>query len=209
MCSGVRKDLKEARRQAMMDAAEALFLEKGYGRTSLSDIIRRSKGSRTTLYENFGSKEGLLRTIIKEACLKAQQAIQADDKPLSLTEESLVDLGVRFAAFALTPMSLAVFRIIAMERKLIPELAENFFETSILPIREQLIRRFQNSLDAEKLPCSIDRVATVFLGSILGDLHFRHSLGLSKDTPEEIREHVRSAVRIFLNGIGGVERKAA
>ena len=209
MAKDVRKDLKEARRRAMLDAAEALFLEKGFGRTSLSDIIRRSKGSRSTLYENFGSKEGLLRTIIKEACAKAEKAIRQDDKPLFLTEESLVELGMRFVEIALTPMALAIFRIIAMERRLVPELAEDFFETCIRPIRGQLIRRFQSAPEMERLSCSFDSVADIFLGAILGDLHFRYSLGLAHATPEEIETQIRNAVRIFLYGIGHIEAKAA
>ena len=49
----------DARRQAIMDAAKALFLSKGYAATSLEEIIATSGGSLATLYKLFGNKQGL------------------------------------------------------------------------------------------------------------------------------------------------------
>ena len=51
---------REARRDAMLDAALELFLERGYGAISLTDVVKRSGGSLATLYELFGGKLGLL-----------------------------------------------------------------------------------------------------------------------------------------------------
>src|SRR3546814_5445337 len=54
---------RERRHEAILDAAEALFIEQGYDRTSLAEIVRRSGGSLATLYELFGNKQGLLHAI--------------------------------------------------------------------------------------------------------------------------------------------------
>lgn len=54
---------RERRQSAILDAAESLFLEQGYDRTSLAEIVKRSGGSLATLYELFGNKQGLLHAI--------------------------------------------------------------------------------------------------------------------------------------------------
>jgi len=54
---------RTARRQAILDAAEALFLEYGYPSVSLSTIVQRSGGSLATIYQMFGNKQGLLHAI--------------------------------------------------------------------------------------------------------------------------------------------------
>ena len=48
-----------SRRRAILDAAAALFLERGFADTSVGDVVKRSGGSLATLYSLFGSKEGL------------------------------------------------------------------------------------------------------------------------------------------------------
>lgn len=53
------------RKLAILDAAEALFLEKGFERTTANDVILASGGSLATLYSLFGSKEGLLAAVLE------------------------------------------------------------------------------------------------------------------------------------------------
>ena len=59
---------RDARRHAMLDAALELFLEKGYGAVSLNEVVRRSGGSLSTLYDLFGGKLGLLKACVAERC---------------------------------------------------------------------------------------------------------------------------------------------
>ena len=52
----------------MLDAAKAVFIEHGYAEATLDEVIRRSGGSRATLYKQFGDKEGLFAAIIADIC---------------------------------------------------------------------------------------------------------------------------------------------
>lgn len=47
------------KRQAIIDAAYGLFREKGFEKTSVSDICARAGGSKATIYSYFDSKEKL------------------------------------------------------------------------------------------------------------------------------------------------------
>lgn len=57
---------RERRRAAMIDAGRTLFLERGYEAVTLAEVVRRSGGSLSTLYELFESKAGLLAAILTD-----------------------------------------------------------------------------------------------------------------------------------------------
>src|SRR3546814_14932985 len=68
LCQMDRSSPRERRQSAILDAAESLFLEQGYERTSLAEIVKRSGGSLATLYELFGKKQGLVPAIAARWC---------------------------------------------------------------------------------------------------------------------------------------------
>jgi AcrR family transcriptional regulator len=192
----------QARRQAMLDAAAEVFLEKGFERTSLSDIVDRSGGSRSTLYEQFGNKEGLLRAMIEQVTGEVWELVAREKDAGPFTEEGLVDLGIRFLRAALAPKGIAVFRILVAEGSRLPEIARYFYERGPRTIDRLLAESFAHSLEARKDSGSPEQLAQVFLGAVLGILHLRRVLGLHPvPTEEEIRAQATVAVRIFLGGV--------
>jgi AcrR family transcriptional regulator len=54
-----RRD-RETKREAILETAAQLFLEKSYGRTSLNDVADRLNITKPALYHYFGSKEEIL-----------------------------------------------------------------------------------------------------------------------------------------------------
>jgi len=53
----------EATRAALLDAAEEVFLEKGLGDASVSEIARRAGITKSLVHHHFGSKEGLWQQV--------------------------------------------------------------------------------------------------------------------------------------------------
>jgi TetR/AcrR family transcriptional regulator len=53
----------EATKTALIEAAEGIFMEKGFGNTSLSEIAKRAGVTKSLIHHYFGSKEGLLREV--------------------------------------------------------------------------------------------------------------------------------------------------
>ena len=75
--------VKEAaeRRNEILDAAEELFVTKGYDKTSTNDILDRVCIARGTLYYHFKSKEDILNAMIErinDSLLSRARAIAAD-----------------------------------------------------------------------------------------------------------------------------------
>lgn len=98
--------VKEAaiRRNEILDAAESLFVTKGFDRTSTNDILERVGIARGTLYYHFKSKEDILNAMIGRITdtyvKRAAKVVEKKDVPVlrRLTEMMLAlnvdsDLG--------------------------------------------------------------------------------------------------------------------
>lgn len=60
-------EIGDESRRRILDAAEALFGERGFDRTSLADVARRSGISRGSIPWHFGDKNGLLVAVYERA----------------------------------------------------------------------------------------------------------------------------------------------
>lgn len=67
----------EATKRALLLAAEDVFLEKGFGNTSISDIAKRAGITKSLIHHYFGSKEGLWKAV-KENRFEFYAAEQVD-----------------------------------------------------------------------------------------------------------------------------------
>jgi AcrR family transcriptional regulator len=63
-------------RQAILDAASLLFIEKGFGGTNINDIADAVGMTRTALYYYFPSKESVLEAVTKEVTERASELTQ-------------------------------------------------------------------------------------------------------------------------------------
>jgi AcrR family transcriptional regulator len=70
---------RDARREAILDAAQACFLAEGYAATSMSTIAARLGGSKGTLYSYVKNKEDLFAAVVQRACTAIQQALDSLD----------------------------------------------------------------------------------------------------------------------------------
>lgn len=69
-------------REAILEAAERLFAERGFDRTSLSEIAAAAALSRGTPSYFFGSKEGLYIAVLERAFTQREQATREAFVPL-------------------------------------------------------------------------------------------------------------------------------
>src|SRR5688572_32334637 len=61
-----RQRRKDARPAELLDAALALFVEKGFAATRAEEVAQRAGVSKGTLYLYYPSKEELLKAVIRE-----------------------------------------------------------------------------------------------------------------------------------------------
>jgi AcrR family transcriptional regulator len=70
-------------RAAVIDAARALFAERGYAATTIEAISERSETSQPTIYRLFGSKLAILKAVI-------DVSIAGDDEPVAVADRPAV-----------------------------------------------------------------------------------------------------------------------
>lgn len=73
---GRRRIPRAQRERQMLDVAEEVFAERGYGAVSMEEIAERVGLSKPMLYEYFGSKEGLLLAVIGRARAELREATE-------------------------------------------------------------------------------------------------------------------------------------
>lgn len=68
-------------RRAVVDAARTLFLERGYGATTVNAISDLSEVPAATVYRLFASKLGILKAVIDVSIVGDDEAVPVADRP--------------------------------------------------------------------------------------------------------------------------------
>lgn len=193
----------EARRRAMLDAAAELFAEKGFEGTSLSDIIARSGGSRATLYELFGGKEGLFEAMVTEGCERVLAPLESKAIEGRLPEDVLHNFGLHIAEQMMTVESRAMTKILAADGHRLPTVVDFFFRHGLELVRKRLADYLQQATKAGHLAVrDPDTSASLFLSMVEGEGMIRWVFSARRlPDAEKIRRQVAMATEIFLNGV--------
>lgn len=193
----------ELRRAAFLKAARAVFLEYGYEAANMAEIVKRAGGSLSTLYAQFGGKQGLFEAMIDDRVhdLTAQMHIElAAHAPL---REGLKRIGEAFLFKQTHPESLDVFRLMVAQAKKFPGIAETWSKRVPEQVRKALADYLRDRVEAGEIRIdNFDLAAAVFFDLVRARIQFRALLNVSySPTDEEIRETVDRAVKVFLGGI--------
>lgn len=191
---------RDARRQAILAAAAELFLEKGYGATSLSDVVARSGGSLSTLYDMFGNKAGLFKELITGRCREITGALAEAEAGGKDLRQALVEQAGRLFDLVLSADAVAVIRLIIAEGQQFPELAELFYASGPDSGRARVADYLQSRASrGELVVADPDSAARCFCSLVLSDFQMRAACGLApKLTGQEKARHIEAAVDAFL-----------
>ena len=121
-------NLSIGKRQKILEEATELFLEQGYSAASMSELLRRIGGSKTTIYTHFGDKAGLFTAIVDEL-LKETVAFTDSSQLASLSfREALETIALQHLEVVLSDRYIRMIRIVAAEVDRFPEIGEAFYE---------------------------------------------------------------------------------
>ena len=90
----------EARQRRIVDAAVALFIERGFGATSIDQIAATADVSPQSIYATYGSKAGVLTAAIEVALVGDHDGIAVVDRAPGLADISGDLCTARFADYA-------------------------------------------------------------------------------------------------------------
>jgi AcrR family transcriptional regulator len=192
------------KRQAILDAATAVFQEHGFERTSMEDIRKRADFSKATLYSYFSSKEQLFMEIVIEASHAQMEAtLAALDAASEELEAALLSFGTRLLSLLyLTPVQ-ALRRLVVSEAGR-SELGKKCYEIgperSMAAVADYLAR----AMDQGKLRRADPRIAALHFKGLLEaewiDPYMFQTL--ADPAPAELAASAARAVDVFMAAYG-------
>lgn len=195
------QDRGVARRHAFLQAAREVFLEQGYEVASVNDVVRLAGGSLATLYAQFGNKEGLFLAVVQDQLERFHREIRPDNVDHLPLEEGLAAIGEHYLNALLTKDNLAFYRIMVSEGRNLPELARRQISLSVDKTTEMVSAYLDARSKVEAINVTTPHAAGFFTGLIRSRHHYSAlsnlSFALAKD---DLNEHVRDCVRIFVHG---------
>ncbi len=139
----------EARPDEILDAAQALFVEQGFARSSMQDIAQRAGLSKGAVYLYFPSKDAVLEAVVhrsigpvRDMALTMIEGYQGDPRPLI---RQIVTVLARALS---TPQGAAVPRIVIHEALTAPAIARVYREevvSRMMPAMSRLFERAQTA----------------------------------------------------------------
>lgn len=158
--------LAQQKREAITSSATALFLERGYGGTSLARIAEAAGVSKSTLFKQFPTKATLFEAIVTESW--QQGSGQAPVRPpAGDLRAGLVVIGRQYAELVGRPGMTALFRIVIAELPRLPELGRMQFRLGKLPYFDsvRLYLQAEHEAGTARVP-DAESAANQFLGMI-------------------------------------------
>ncbi len=184
------KTKTEARREAILAAAKAVFEEQGFEQATMSEITARVGGSKATLYRYFDSKEALFMELVGRSAREhggeltglflqhcggsakdglppaASQALALLD-PDEDVKATLQSFGERVTKSFHTPQKLAIKRMIIAAAATNPELGRQFYENGPARGMKFVQRYFESVMTAGKLRQADPKVAAAHFRGLL------------------------------------------
>jgi AcrR family transcriptional regulator len=192
----------ELRRAAFLKAAEEVFLEYGYEASSMAEIVRRAGGSLSTLYLQFGDKEGLFQAVVDErVSVLTQGAGFAMNEHLPL-REGLQQIGEGLLRVVTSQTSVESFRLMVATAKRFPDMANRHTRQIPQRMREALASYVQSRVEAGDMQISdCMGAASVFMDMLRAQTQILAVMDPNyRPTDEEIHATVTRAVNMFMGG---------
>ncbi len=195
----------EKRRQELLEVATDTILELGYSNTSMDEIVRRARTSKTTIYRHFKNKEAILAEIVSNISEGPVLSIKSldtydDGGSRQELEDTLVTFGVTLLTMIYSDKTLGLWRVIISEAGRAAHISKTFFQLgpkrATASIAQQLTLAQDRGILAVKDP---DAAAAIFMGMLREDTHLALLLGVQvRPSAKQIETHVKECVRYLI-----------
>ena len=176
---GPRRRRKEARPHELLDAAMALFVEKGFASTRSDEVAARAGVSKGTLYLYFPSKEDLFKAVIRThltAPLAEGQALA--DNFHGPSGELLRTLILMIWQHIGKTAAGSICKVVMAEARNFPEIAQFYVNEVIEPTHRLLSGALRRGIArGEFRNIAVDAAVPALIAPSLLQAMHRHSVG--------------------------------
>ncbi|MGY1591926.1 TetR/AcrR family transcriptional regulator [Geodermatophilus sp. SYSU D00708] len=195
-------------RAAVLEAATALFLERGFVDTSIDDVAERAGVAKKTVYNHFVDKERLFTEIVLGVTATAEQfadALVASLDEVADVRAALRDLAARHLTSVTRPQVVRLRRLASAESRRFPELAREYHARAPGRVIGALARAFAD-LDRRGLlrvpdgRLAAEHFAFLVVGATLDRVMFEGEGAVPEGA--ELDRRARAGVEAFLAAYG-------
>ena len=184
---------KEARPRELLDAALALFVEKGFAGSTAEDIAARAGVSKGTLYLYFASKEDLLKGLIAQG-FSFHVAIEARENAGDMgSGELLRDVLTAWQSALMEGDAGGILKLVCTEVRSFPGLADFWSRDLIEPVRRLVSQIVVRGIDrGEFRRVDPDVVVHALVSPLIVTCLHRHAI-----SPHVTTDSLTSAPELF------------
>jgi TetR/AcrR family transcriptional regulator of autoinduction and epiphytic fitness len=133
-------------REAIVDAAQRLFLERGFGPVSMDDLASAAGVARRTLYNQFASKEEIFRETLLKVSDQLEDAFPPGIETQGEVEDVLGVIAQAILELHRRPGYLGFFRMVVADSRQFPWIGEAF--AAVMDPQTERLERYLAHLTA-------------------------------------------------------------
>ncbi len=168
---------KEARPAEIIDAALALFVEKGFAATKLDDVAKLAGVTKGTVYLYFENKEELLKSAVRETVLPtitAAEGLASDEQTDTITLMRL--LINQWVYMMKNDKTSGITKLMIAESSNFPELAQFYLDEVVARTRKLFAHILERGMSRGEIRrLDIDYLTREIFGPLLLANIWRHS----------------------------------
>ena len=191
--------------ERILDAATAMFVQRGFGGTSLESIAEAAGAGKATIYSRYSGKEELFSAVVRRNCERSLLLVYESPQSASLAQR-LTSVTQTLVTRLLSDEVIALIRMVIADAPRFPSLAKltsdagrsRAMEAVATMIAEFSGRSFEGSALAARKRHS-RTLATQILDAIIAPMLMRALMGEDIVTIRgEIHSHVKQTIAVFV-----------
>src|SRR6201993_4017609 len=182
---------------AIVEAAERLFLERGFGAVSMDDLAAAAGVARRTLYNQFASKEEIFRDMLLRVSRQLETAFPPGIETQGAVEDVLRIIARIILDLHKNPEYLGFLRMVVADSRQFPWIAKEFAAV-MEPQTERLVRYLAHLTAMGILDCRNPLLAAHQFMGMLNELSLWPWMTGRESVPVPEKDIIEETIRIFL-----------
>jgi TetR/AcrR family transcriptional regulator of autoinduction and epiphytic fitness len=193
----LERDFGAVSMDELAEAAERLFLERGFGSVSMDELAEAAGVARRTLYNQFSSKEEIFREMLLKVSRQLEDAFPPGIETQGDIEDVLPVIARMILKLHKHPTYLGFLRMVVADSRQFPWIAEEFAAV-MDPQAERLTRYLAHLTAMGILDCRNPMLAAHQFMGMLNELSLWPWMMGRESPPVPAKEVVEATVRMFL-----------
>jgi len=189
-------------REAVLEAAAEIFVERGFEGASIDQIAQRAGVSKPTIYSHFGGKEQLFTEILTAVGDDLASPMLRPGAEEADLESILLEIARAYARAVLNPRVVELHRLFVGEAERFPELSRRYFAAGPQMAHDSLAAFLAARIRRGDLkPADPATLAEFFASLIINPMRLRLLFRMDEQVDWEAEDRRAAlAIRLFLDG---------